>query len=273
MRWRTWVGASLFLAMAGILPAGTFLDIRPGVVELSAPAGQTINGHFLISNSAPESLHYIIKVEDGWAQQVGGPSSVSPEEWFFLKLPKNKIIRPNRAKKIPYRIKVPSQLNGEVLALVFFSAPPQAGSGQSVGIQFRHGIPVYLSAKGTEEATLSVKRSMAGFTPEGSLRFSVNLVLEGNAHVRPRGEWVMTDFFGQEIERIPLDYGMPIFPGAGRDYTARSKLDRWASGPYKALLTVTYGELWGAPRRFEKAYAMQVTDDKLTLLEEPSHAR
>jgi hypothetical protein len=272
MKGKILVCISLILGMAGTLPAGSFLDIQPGMVELSVPAGQTIKGHFLIANPNPEPLQYNIEVEDGWLQQVGKPSSVAPQEWFFLKIPKKRTIRPNGNKKIPYRIKAPSQLNGEVLVLVFYSAPPEPGPSQSVGIQYRHGIPVYLSAKGTEKGTLSVKKSMASFTPEGGVTISVNLGLEGNAHVRPRGEWIITDFFGQEVERIPLDYGMPIFPGAGRDYTARSRRGRWVPGSYKALLSVTYGEQWGALQTFEKTFGLQVTEDKLALMVEPAHA-
>jgi hypothetical protein len=273
MKWKPFVAVALMIVMVGPASAGSFLDIRPGLVELSSPPGRVIKGHFVITNSTDKEIQFNIKVEDGWAQQVGQPSPIPPDQWFSLKIPKKRVIRANRDKKIPYRIQVPTELTGEVLVLVFFSGLPQAGPSESVGVQFRHGIPIYLSARGTEQATLSVTKARGSFIGEGGLTILSTLASQGNAHVRPRGEWIVTDFFGQEVDRIPLDYGMPIFPGSSRDYPARSKrTGSWASGPYKARLFVTYGELWGEAQPFEKTFDLQVADQKLTFSEETAHA-
>ncbi len=274
MKWKPLVAFVLVLGFAGPVLAGSFLDIRPGVVELSSPPGRVVKGHFVVNNSADAEVQFDVKVEDGWAQQVGEPSSIPPDQWFFIKIPKKRVIHPNRSKKIPYRIQVPSQLTGEVLVLVFFSGLPQKGPTESVGLRFRHGIPVYLSARGTEKVVLSVLKARGQFAEKGDLAISVSLASEGNAHVRPRGEWVVSDFFGQEVDRLPLDYGRPIFPGSTRDYLARSKrTGSWAPGSYKAKLSVTYGELWGPVQTFEKTFDLQVTENKLVFSEEAAHAR
>jgi hypothetical protein len=260
------VGAILFIVAGGLSAAG-FMDIRPSMAEYSAPSGKSLKGQFLIFNASSETLPVHIEIQDGWKSQIGRPSAVPPEEWLHLKIPKNLSVRPGRNVKIPYKIRVPSQVSGEVLAFVFFSGPPQEGPNQNVGIQLRQAIPIYLSVRGTERAALSVASATAGTGSAGELELFTNISLDGNAHIRPRGEWVVSDFFGTELDRFPLSYGMPIFPGARRDYTARSKKTDWSPGNYSARLTVNYGDLWGAPQSFEKSFSLAISDQKRVLSE------
>lgn len=243
-----------------------FVQIRPSVVEISALPGKTTKGSFVIQNPGTNDLPVLIEVKDGWVQQIGRPSSIPPAEWLFLKIPKKLVIPPNSSKTISYKIRVPSTLTGEVLALVYFSGPsePQGNSA----VQLRHGIPIYLSAKGTEQVTLTVLEARVSIPPKGGMEFSATLVSEGNAHVRPRGEWVIHDFFGGETERIPLDYGSPVFPGARNKYYARPKRMEWAPGVYKAYLTVTYGDNFGPTKTVKKTYFLNVSEGKVSLTRE-----
>ena len=51
MKWKPLVAFVLVLGFAGPVLAGSFLDIRPGVVELSSPPGRVLKGHYVINNS------------------------------------------------------------------------------------------------------------------------------------------------------------------------------------------------------------------------------
>lgn len=265
---KRWVlmGGILYLGAGGLWASG-FIDIRPSMAEYSAPAGKSIKGHFVVFNESTEPLPVRIEIQEGWKTQIGRPSAVPPEEWLNLKIPKNMSVRPRQKMKIPYKIRVPEKITGEVLAFVFFSGPPQEGNGQPVGIQLRQAVPIYVSVRGTERANLSVNSATAGTGSAGELELFLNIASDGNAHVRPRGEWVIKDFFGTEIERFPLSYGMPIFPGAKRDFTARSKKTDWAPGKYAAHVTVSYGDLWGNPQTFDKDFRLTISDEKKVLSE------
>ncbi len=253
----------LTLGAMGSVRGASFLQIRPSVVEISAVPGKTTKGSFVIQNPGAEDLPVSIEVKDGWIQQIGRPSSVPPAEWLFLNIPKKLVVLPNSTKTISYKIRVPSTLTGEVLALVYFSGPSESQGNSAV--QLRHGIPIYLSAKGTEQVTLTVLEARVSIPPKGGMEFSATLVSEGNAHVRPRGEWVIHDFFGGETERIPLDYGSPVFPGARNKYYARPKRMDWAPGKYKAYLTVTYGDNFGPTKTVKKVYSLDVSEGKVSL--------
>ena len=255
----------------GSAGAVSFIQIHPSVVEISAVPGRTTKGSLVIQNPGAEDLPVAIEVKDGWAQQIGHPSSVPPAEWLFLKIPKKLVVRPYSSRSIPYKIKVPPTLSGEVLALVYFSGPSEQGGGQT-GVQLRHGIPIYLSAKGTGQVTLTAADARASIPPKGGLEFSVALVSDGNIHVRPRGEWVVTDFFGGETERIPMGYGSPVFPGARNTYYATAKRMDWAPGKYKAALEVTYGDNFEPVKKINKVYALDVSEGKVSLTEEVGDA-
>lgn len=253
--------------------SGSFMDVRPGIVELSSLPGRSIKGHLVLRNSGAEPLPVRVEVQDGWSESTGRQSIVSPKDWLTLKVPDHFVVNPNDEKKIPYRIRVPDQLTGEVMALIFFSGAPQQGPSQGVGVRFRHGIPIYLSVQGTERADLSFKDALVTKTDTGALEFLVTLLSEGNAHVRPRGEWRVTDVFGGEVETVPLGYGMPVFPGASRPYFATSKRSSYAPGRYKAHLTVTYGEGWSSPKTASKIYSLTVEEGKVSLAEEGTDGR
>ncbi|MBL8024617.1 MAG: hypothetical protein JNK54_10135 [Elusimicrobia bacterium] len=262
---------AIFLFWAvGFAQAGGFLEIRPSVVEISATPGKTVKGYLSLRNPRAESLRVGIEVQDGWVTQIGKPSPVPPSEWLTLKIPKKLILRPNASKRIRYKIRVPPHLEGEALALVFFSGPPERGPGGNMGIQLRHGIPIYLSAKGTERVELTPSAEKAFMPTPGGLELAVTLVSHGNTHVRPKGEWVITDFFGGETERIPLEYGTPVFPGARQEFFARSKRPDWAPGEYKAHLTATYGDSFGPLQTMSKSFSLNVTAEKVKLTETPA---
>lgn len=264
-KWRSILWGAVLIGGAGGLSAAGFMDIRPSMAEYSAPSGKSLTGQFVIFNASTETLPVHIEIQEGWKTQIGRPSAVPPEAWLRLKVPKNLLVRPGRNVKIPYKIRVPAGLSGEVLAFIFFSGSPQEGPNENVGIQLRQAIPIYLSVRGTERAELSIATATAGTGSAGELELFTTMALDGNAHIRPRGEWVVTDFFGTELDRFPVSYGMPIFPGARRDYIARSKKTDWAPGNYSARLTVNYGDLWGVPQSFEKSFSLAISDEKKVL--------
>jgi hypothetical protein len=269
-RWTCLWGVFLFCAATGAR-AGSFLEIRPSVVEISGVPGETTKGYFSLRNTRDDPLSIKIEVEDGWVQQIGRPSSVPPSEWLFLKIPKKLKLRAGEIERIPYRIRIPAGLKGEVMALVFFSGPPEKGPKSAMGLQLRHGIPIYLSAKGTEHVALTISEAKAYVPPAGGLEIGVTLASGGNTHVRPRGEWVVTDFFGGETERIPLEFGAPVFPGARKQYFAQAKRVEWAAGQYKAHLSVTYGENVGLPKTLDGWYTLDVKEGHMSLVEEVPH--
>lgn len=253
---------------AGLAQAGGFLEIRPSVVEISATSGKTVKGFLTLRNPRDKPIRIIMEVVDGWVQQIGKPSPVPPSEWLSIKIPKKLVLQPNAEKRIRYKILVPSHLEGEALALVFFSGPPEGGAG-NMGIQLRHGIPLYLSAKGTERVELVSSEEKGIMPTPGGLELVITLTSNGNTHVRPRGEWVITDFFGSETERISLAFGTPVFPGAQQQFFARSKRLDWAPGKYTAQLTVTYGDSIGPLQTLKKTFSLDVTADKVRLIHTP----
>jgi hypothetical protein len=251
--------------------ASSFLDVTPGFLEVSAEPGRTIRGDFKVLNTRADNVTVSIQVKDGWIEQRGVPSPVAPDEWLHLKIPKKLVLRSGGTKTIPYRIDVPGNLNGEAMALVFFSVPSDPTTGQPLNIQLRHGIPIYLSAKGTERVELRVVDAQALVPPSGGLELAMTLYCDGNTHVRPRGDLRITDTFNQEVETLPLEYGAPVFPGGRGKYHARARRTYWATGHYKALLTVTYGDTFGPLKTLQKSFLLNVSEGKVVMTEEVPH--
>lgn len=260
-----------FLVWVRSAEGGSFLDVTPGFLEISAEPGRMVRGSFKVLNSRDEKVAVSIEVKDGWMEQRGRPSPVPPDEWLSLKIPTKLVLRPGGSKAIPYKIVVPQNLAGEAMALIFFSVPGNQTSGQPMNILLRHGIPIYLSAKGTEQAELSVLHAQATVPLTGGLELAITLSCDGNTHVRPRGDLRITDTFNQEVETLPLEYGAPVFPGGRGKYHARARRTDWATGHYKALLTVTYGDTFGPLKTLQKSFLLNVSEGKVVMTEEVPH--
>lgn len=271
---RHWILAMGFLLVwARSGKAGSFLDVTPGFLEVSAEPGRTIRGNFKVRNPRADTVFVSIEVKDGWMEQRGVASPVPPEEWLRLKIPKKLILHSDGSKTIPYRIVVPQNLAGEAMALIFFSVHAAPTAGQPMNIQLRHGIPIYLSAKGTERAELSVVDVLASVPRGGGLETAITLYCDGNTHVRPRGDLRITDTFNQEVEALSLDYGAPVFPGGRGKYYARAHRTDWAPGDYKALLTVTYGDNFGPLKTLQKLFLIKMSEENVVMTEEVPHGQ
>ena len=255
------MGFSL-MAFVGNVQAD-FMGVSPGVIELSVRPGGTAKGKITVTNNGSTPVLLLVESERGG--MTGLP--ILTEEWLRLKFSNKWVVPPHGKKRVGYRVRVPKDLNGEVSAVVFISggesSAPLVGGG-GVTMKMRQGITIYLSARGSERAVLSVA-DFKGAKRDNGMEFRLNLTVEGNVHVRPKGDILITDQTGAEIERVSVDSGSPVFPGAPPRFFYAQGATPLLPGTYSALLTLTYGESWGPPLTLEKKYILDVTETGVDL--------
>jgi len=256
MRRASIIAGFLLTAVGG---AASFIQVTPATVEMSVAPGRVKKGRIVVRNPRPVASLVQVELADGWAQETG-QASLPHSEWFSLRVPKNFVIPAHGERVLKYRIKCPPQFSGETMAYVFFRLPPETARG-GMSIQMGHAIPFYLSARGSERVELSITELAGRRAPQGALDLTVTLASEGNVHVRPRGEFTVLNHEGLELEKIPLAYGPPIFPGKTKQFYGKSEGARWSPGRYTLRVDVSYGALGQTPRTLVGEIRVRVTPD------------
>ncbi|MBL0059212.1 MAG: hypothetical protein IPP35_08925 [Elusimicrobia bacterium] len=233
-----WIIGS-FLLLAPLGRASSFVAVSPSVIEFSLAPGKKAKGRIQIQNPLSEPAVITVSVSDGWRQETGS-STLPPEKWLKFKIPKNLILPPLGKTTLFYRVHVPKDFTGETMAHLMFRMPPQKQNQAGMSIQMGHAIPLYLIARGHEKVDLSFSKISASSLENHGLEFIVTLISTGNVHVRPRGDILLSNADGLELERIAIENGPPILPNTTKQFFARSRLNRWVPGNYQAHLDLSY---------------------------------
>lgn len=238
MRTSSFLGASaLALLLAPVLRANTFLEVRPGVVEESVPAGQTSKGKLVVRNTGDTEVLVEIEVRDEWATRTGLPS-LPPSEWLDLKYPHPFVLKPGVAKEVAYTMTPPASFNGEAMAMVVFSGPSAGGSG-GTSYRFSQGIPFYMLSTTTVQGQISLASLQVYTNTLKQLEFAVELKNNGSVHVRPRGMLNISNARGLNMGTAPLASGLPVFPTKNQKFYARDQQNTYSEGLYRGQLAVT----------------------------------
>lgn len=251
------IGGLLLATVAGAW--GSFVQVSPATVEMSVTPGRAKKGRIVVRNPRPVESLIEVEVADGWRQETGQPS-LPPAEWFSIRIPRNFVIPANGERSLKYTVKVPPGFQGETMAYVFFRLPPTAARG-GMNIQMGHAIPFYMSARGTENVELTIKELSGRRSPNGSLDFTVSLESQGNVHVRPKGNFTVFNHEGLELEKAPLAYGSPVFPGKIKQFFGKSEGVRWSPGRYTLRVDIFYAPLGQTPRSLSGESRLRIDSD------------
>lgn len=227
---------ALLLSSVPSLRSNTFLEVAPGVVELSVVAGKTSKGQLAVRNSGDTEVLVDIEIRDGWAERTGLPS-LPPDRWLELQVPHPFVLKPGASKKVNFTATPPADFSGEAMAMVVFGGPTSENRG-GAGYRFRQGIPIYIIARETASTKLTLGAVLPYINSLGELEFYVDIKNEGNIHVRPTGALAVVKSGAAEAVSAPLASGMPVFPTKAQRYFARVQKQTFGPGAYRAELTV-----------------------------------
>ncbi len=233
--------ALLFLYFSSVLYAG--IGVEPTVTELSLSPGKRKAGSFTVLNDEDKVIGVKVELED-WLRRAEG---IEVPSWLEVK-PREFEIGPGEVRKVKYKIEVPQEVKGELVAMVFFGSLTPGGGG--VGIRTRFGVSIYVAIKGTEVVEANIEKlDVAKYGGENSdnygISFGVTVENEGNVHIRPKGKVLVEDREGNRIKEADIFYGLPVLPQGKRTFAANWKGGVLPPGEYKGKATISYGELYG----------------------------
>ncbi len=234
--------ALLFLNLSPFL-VNAGIGVKPTVTELSLSAGRKKAGIFKVLNDGDKTVKVKVELED-WGRKK---EEIRVDSWLKIK-PREFELAPGKARRVKYKIEVPEEAEGEMVAMVFFGSLAPAGGG--VGIKTRFGVSIYVAVKGTEVVEANIEKfDVTKYAGEDSdnygINFGVTVENMGNVHIRPKGKVAIDDKEGNRIKEVDISHGFPVFPQGKRAFPAIWKRGVLRPGEYKAKATINYGELYG----------------------------
>jgi hypothetical protein len=231
----------LFLNIPALLYAG--IGVKPTVTEISLSPGKRRTGTFTVLNDGDKAIKVKVELED-WMRRE---ERIEVPSWLEVR-PREFELGPGEVRKVKYRIEVPEDSTGELVAMVFFGSLTPGGGG--VGIKTRFGVSIYVAIKGTEAVEANIEKlDVAKYGGENSdnygISFGVTVENVGNVHIRPKGKVLVEDKEGSRIKDVDIFYGFPVLAQGKRTFAAIWKGGVLSPGEYKGKATISYGELYG----------------------------
>ena len=235
------------------------LTVGPGKLEYSTDPNTNINGNFFLFNENNEAKTFY-PVFEKFIEENGEKRFLREESDLatWVKTATSVALSAKEQKEVPFTIEVPENAppGGHFAVIWWSTAPPNASGTERVSIVTRVGVLVLLRVSGDirEEAELlkfDTSRRLFGSSIGQWLRlfgglpvsFDVVFLNKSNVYVKPRGEIVIKDIFGRTKTTIGVNNtDLQILPESKRSFTVEWRETKFAFGPYKANLDLTYGE-------------------------------
>ncbi|MFH1162329.1 MAG: hypothetical protein V1696_03625, partial [Candidatus Jorgensenbacteria bacterium] len=244
----------LFLLTLGVVggivaPAVSHaVTVGPVKLEYTVDPGGTVSGQlFLANETGPRVTFYptFERFAEENGQKVFTKETSDLATWF--RMPASVTLNSGQSKQIPFTIRVPSDASpGGHFAVIWWSTTPPGPAGQQVSIVTRAGILVFLRVSGD----IVEKAHIDSFSPNGRfftgfpISFSIAFTDEGNVSLKPIGEVRITNIFGALKASLKVNEGGSIvLPGNSKGFSSAAwDTSGFFFGPYKAALSLTYGE-------------------------------
>jgi hypothetical protein len=236
------------------------LSVTPPLFQLSVSPGNTWQSSIKVVNSNPYPITIYAEVVNFVATGEAGQGRFLPiegdtadkktlAEWIEIaKVPHT--IAAEQSKDISFLIDVPENAPpGGHYAAILVSTQPAASEG-AASVQTVQSVTslFFLRIEGDvgEIGMVREFRALDAFVGVPDVTLSLRFENKGNVHLQPKGDIIITNMWGTERGRIPVNYRSNfgnVLPESIRDFTFSWRTDFKITdiGRYKALATLAYG--------------------------------
>lgn len=164
--------------------------------------------------------------------------------WLVLS-PSRQTIAPKKTANINILIDVPKDARPGGHYAMLLHQPTDSGAGADevsvTGINQQVGTLLYVSVEGpiTEQAFVRDFAFKPNFSEYGPANFSYSVDNQSDIHIRPTGVVEFYNLFNRKVGAVTVE-PQNVFPGSQRAFSGSWPV-RWGFGPYKAVLTMSYG--------------------------------
>lgn len=249
----------------GAVPLRAGIGVKPTVTEVVVSLDSVTKGVFTVVNDGDEPIHVKVEPED-WLKKRTGISDIPIEDWLTI-TPMEFDVEPRGMKEVEYMIAPPSGAEGELVAMIFF-ATSSARKGV-FGITSRFGVSIYAAIEGRidlgcELNNVIIKRDIRkteeGGTIDKGIVFILDVENQGNVHLRPTGDIIVTGEDGSKYD-VKIERGFPVFPGTRLSYAIRWDKSDISPGKYEALIMLDCGNIYEIEKTVEKRMPFLVEED------------
>ncbi len=261
-----WILVLLLTCAWGIsaLPAfaqSQSLSVTPPLFQLSVSPGDAWQSSIKIVNPNPYPLTISAEVtnfaatgESGYGRFIPIDSDPNDKntlaEWIdIVKTPQT--IPAEQSQDISFLIHVPENAppGGHYAAILISTQPENPSGGQIVQTVQSVTSLFFLRVEGDvqEVGTIRELRALDSFVSVPDVTLSLRFENKGNVHLQPKGDIIITNMWGTERGRIPVNYKSNfgnVLPQSIRDFTFlwKSNFKITDVGRYKVAATLAYGE-------------------------------
>lgn len=244
------ITVSFSLAQEDTAETGPSIAVTPSSFRIIINPGETLAQEFRLRNSGVNPTRYSFQLADSYStNEVGGLEFKEPDPdapyslatWF--QFDKSEIVlEPKEAKTIKVNIKAPRDAEpGGHYGTIFVVGKPTEEEGAMIANVPR--LAVNFIAVVTGEVTFAgkiVSFSTPNFAKSGPIDFLIRYENEGTVHENPKGEILVYDMFGREVDKITVK------PQFAFPKTIRQLPATWERifliGKYTAVANISHGE-------------------------------
>lgn len=235
------------------------LVMGPDRFECRLPPGEIADADYYVQNNEAQTVH--IKIEpENWYKDIYNYRDLDIKDWIEFDTYEFEL-KPKEIKKLRLRIKVPTDLKGELVSQIFFTSSVYTESGQPAqGLSVRLGAILLVAIKGTEIVDAEITGlniSKAAENDREILKLETLVRNKGNVHQNPTGSVLIQDATGAKIVELDIQKGRASLPNQETAYTAVwAKPELKNGGKYRALATIKYGKEYETEKivNYERAF-------------------
>lgn len=244
-------------AQATDAAAAQGIQVSPTIVELNAEKGKTYTISLKVTNVTLTKLAYTTSINDFNSNSETGaanvlldsslPPNASVINWVSTE--REFTLDTHESRVLTAQVTVPSNAEpGGHYGVIRFSGHAPDVSGTGVGLSASTGMLLLIRVDGDikESASLASFYTASGdkqtsFFENAPIKFVTRIKNDGNIHVKPVGNIVLTDAFGNTVETIAVnDTKSNVLPSSIRRFE-NDYNKGWMFGLYTANLTLGYG--------------------------------
>ncbi len=229
------------------------MEVRPPILEVSARAGESTGGVFLLKNTELVEKTYVFRIQGFVPQGDQGQQVFLPPtdtqglpSWLYLRTPRV-TLAPGATVAVPFLFRPPQGVGAGGYQAVIFVEPVNPRQMEGVVLGRRIGVLVFATVEGDVRRSLlisSFQRVSPRWSASFSPRFEAVLRNGGEAHEVPSGRVMIKNVFGQIKESFSLQSAervARILPRSERRFFLASTrrhawIDGWGVGWYRAEL-------------------------------------